>query len=31
MTLSSKFFGTLCIEVGETHFVGDTPGGRRRT
>jgi len=30
MTLKSEFLGTLRIEVGETHFVEDTPAGWRR-
>ena len=30
MTLNAKFLGTLRVELGETHFLNDTPAGWRR-
>ena len=30
MTLKSQFLATLCIAVGESHHLGDTPAGGRR-
>src|SRR3984893_934943 len=30
MTLNSAFLGTLRVEIGDTHFLNDTPAGWRR-
>ncbi len=30
MSLKSGFLGTLRIEIGDSHFLGDTPAGWRR-